>query len=49
MAAAHQFGLTLREYAVDVPLVCGENWSRSTIDAAIARGLYMSATSPEEI
>ena len=44
VARAHEFGPTLEEYAVDgVPVDCGNNWSRETIEAAIRQGPHQSA------
>lgn len=50
IARAHEFGPTLEEYAVHgVPVDCGADWSRETIDAAIERGPHPSARTPESL
>ena len=50
VARAHAFGPTLEEYSVKgVPVDCGENWSRETIEAAIERGPHQSALTPEAL
>ena len=50
VARAHEFGPTLDEYSVKgVPVDCGGNWTRETIDAAIARGPHQSALTPEAL
>jgi len=47
---AHEFGPTLEEYAVKgVPVDCGENWDRATIDTAISRGPHQSALTPDAL
>ena len=47
---AHEFGPTLEEYAVKgVPVDCGDNWDRATIDTAISRGPHQSALTPDAL
>eukprot|EP00978_Attheya_sp_CCMP212_P036106 scaffold161645_cov59-Attheya_sp.AAC.3 len=43
----HPFAPTLHKWENDVPIDCGEDWSREAIDLAIAKGPHASAMTPE--
>ena len=47
---AHGFVPTLEEYTVQgVPVDCGDDWSCSTIEAAIERGPHQTALTPDAL
>jgi hypothetical protein len=45
----HPFAKTLHQWEKGVPVDCGADWSRETIDLAILKGPHTSARTPEAI
>jgi hypothetical protein len=45
----HPFTETLRKWEEGVPVDCGEDWTKTQIEAAIQQGPHKSALNPEAI
>ena len=49
LAAVHPFEPTLQRWQQGIPVDCGPNWTRSVIEAAVARGPHPTARTPDSI
>jgi hypothetical protein len=45
----HPFAKTLHQWEKGVPVDCGENWTRETLELALLKGPHSSALTPESV